>query len=325
MRPDRQFQGLNKIFWANVRTVSQTLGYTERTTRNIKIHRVLDMAKAFKTLDLRSDHVLHPDGYATELGTLLEAYFAYRAEVLNTYVEPRLMTAERAAAEFEHLQKSLKIVLPVPFNKQSGEKKRPAYLTGLVNLIVAANSDGYPFDAAPRALTTITHNGVPLRTLARRVDGCFTSTVNPTAIWEIKEYYYTTTFGSRLADGVYETLLDGMELEEIRENEKIDIKHLLVVDAHYTWWELGRSYLCRIIDMLHMGYIDYVLFGYEVIEQLPEIVREWVEIKRNTNISEFAQLQLFVPAGESSPQGAARGAAQQNSRWNRRCAGRDDH
>ena len=31
------------------------------------------------------------------------------------------------------------------------------------------------------------------------------------ALWEIKEYYYTTTFGSRVADGVYETLLDGLE------------------------------------------------------------------------------------------------------------------
>jgi len=30
-------------------------------------------------------------------------------------------------------------------------------------------------------------------------------------------YYYTTTFGSRVEDGVYETLLDGMELEELRE------------------------------------------------------------------------------------------------------------
>lgn len=24
----------------------------------------------------------------------------------------------------------------------------------------------------------------------------------------------------------------------------------------YTWWECGRSYLCRIIDMLHMGYVE---------------------------------------------------------------------
>ena len=31
---------------------------------------------------------------------------------------------------------------------------------------------------------------------------------------------------------------------------------------YYTWWQCGRSYLCRIIDMLHMGYVDEVLFGY---------------------------------------------------------------
>jgi hypothetical protein len=44
---------------------------------------------------------------------------------------------------------------------------------------------------------------------------------------EIKEYYHTTTFGSRDADGVYETLLNDIELED-------RIEHLLVVDAHYT-------------------------------------------------------------------------------------------
>ena len=65
-------------------------------------------------------------------------------------------------------------------------------------------------DYDPRELTTVTTDGFPLRTLARRVDGAFPSAVNPIAIWEIKEYYYTTTFGSRVADGVYETLLDGV-------------------------------------------------------------------------------------------------------------------
>jgi hypothetical protein len=115
-----------------------------------------------------------------------------------------------------------------------------------------------------------------LRTLARRVDGAFPKTVNPVAVWEIKEYYHTTTFGSRVADGVYETLLDGMELEELREHEAVEVKHYLIVDAHYTWWDCGRSYLCRIIDMLHMGYVDEVLFGREVVERLPGLVKEWV-------------------------------------------------
>ncbi|MDO9129868.1 MAG: hypothetical protein Q7U34_08380, partial [Anaerolineales bacterium] len=127
-------------------------------------------------------------------------------------------------------------------------------------------------------LTIITKDDLPVRTFARRVDGAFPSCVNPIAIWEIKEYYYTTTFGSRVADGVYESLLDGLELEELRKHEGINIKHYLIVDAHDTWWKQGKSYLCRIIDMLHMGYIDEVLFGYEVIERLPNLVKEWVEI-----------------------------------------------
>ncbi|MDE2976204.1 MAG: hypothetical protein OXU63_01645 [Acidobacteriota bacterium] len=115
-----------------------------------------------------------------------------------------------------------------------------------------------------------------MRTLARRVDGAFPSPVDPVAIWEIKEYYYTTTFGSRVADGVYETLLDGMELRELANAEGIRIRHYLMIDSHYTWWECGRSYLCRLVDMLHMGYVDEVFFGYEVIERLPGLVERWI-------------------------------------------------
>lgn len=100
-------------------------------------------------------------------------------------------------------------------NKQKGKKKAPAYLTGIINMLIENNSKGMPCDYDPRKLTTVTKNGVPLRTLARRVDGAFPNVVNPYAIWEIKEYYFTTTFGSRVADGVYETLLGGMELKEL--------------------------------------------------------------------------------------------------------------
>ncbi|MBI3629666.1 MAG: hypothetical protein HY217_08845, partial [Candidatus Rokubacteria bacterium] len=79
---------------------------------------------------------------------------------------------------------------------------------------------------------------------------------------------------------VYETLLDGMELEELREHEGVKILHYLMVDAHYTWWDCGKSYLCRILDMLHMGYVDEVLFGYEVIERLPTIVQQWCALAK---------------------------------------------
>ena len=54
----------------------------------------------------------------------------------------------------------------------------------------------------------------------------------------------------------------------------------MIVVSHFTWWVSGRSYLCRIIDMLNMGYVDEVLFGYEVVERLPGIVEKWVAIAR---------------------------------------------
>jgi hypothetical protein len=115
------------------------------------------------------------------------------------------------------------------------------------------------------------------------VDGAFPSAINPVALWEIKEYYHTTTFGSRVADGVYETLLDGMELEELRQSEGIHVKHYLILDDRFTWWECGRSYLCRVIDMLHMGYVDEVLFGRETLKRLPKLVKGWVrEVRRRS-------------------------------------------
>ena len=176
-------------------------------------------------------------------------------------------------------------------SKQSQEKKKPAYFTGIINMLIGANLGGLLCDYNPQELTTVTRNKTPFRTLARRIDGAFPGPVDPIAVWEIKEYYYTTTFGSRVADGVYETLLDGMELEELdnalRElptSEKTQpithIQHLLMVDAHYTWWVKGRSYLCRIIDMLHMGFVDEVLFGREVETRLPAIVKSWVKAYR---------------------------------------------
>lgn len=63
------------------------------------------------------------------------------------------------------------------------------------------------------------------------------------------------------------------------------IQHLLVVDDYFTWWECGRSYLCRLIDMLHMGYLDEVIFGREVVTRLPAVVAGWVEeLRRRENV-----------------------------------------
>lgn len=279
MKPDPRFRNLDKEFWANVRAISEASGYTVRNERRVKAHTLADMHAAMVAIGLQTTHLLSSEGHTTDLASKLEAYFRYRAELLNTTVASSLMNAHQAKAAYEEIKERYTPRRLVPMNKQRDEKRAPAFLTGIVNGIIEAHIGSLECQFDPQKLTSFTRDGAPLRTLARRVDGCFSRIVNPIALWEIKEYYYTTTFGSRIADGVYETLLDGLELEELRENEGIETQHLLIVDAHGTWWSSGgRPYLCRIIDMLHMGYIDDALFGDEVIERLPDIVKEWVEI-----------------------------------------------
>jgi hypothetical protein len=280
MKADKRFLNQPPKFWANVRSISQKVGYTLRGQGVIMVPSIQDMVEALRSIGLRHDHICDDRYRPTGLGIDLVCYFSHRARMLNEYVEPRLMDAEEAAKEFRTLRSSLKPKCPIPMNKQKGRKRKPAYLTGIVNMLIEHYSGKIECDYEPRELTTITSDGEPIRTLARWVDGAFPNVVNPIAVWEIKEYYYTTTFGSRVADGIYETLMDGMELSELYEHEDIKVLHYLMVDSHYTWWECGRSYLCRIIDILHMGYVDEVLFGREVIERLPDIVKEWVRLAK---------------------------------------------
>jgi hypothetical protein len=251
-----------KEFWAHVRTISQEVGYTERGKGTIKIPSLNGIKDKFAALGLSTMHIATEDDQLTNFGKLLFQYFEYRANILNNVVHSHLMNKDAAEIEFNQIKMQLNPQCPLPMNKQKAEKKNYAFLTGIVNMLVEANIGDVPCDYDPR-------------TLARRVDGAFPSVVNPIAIWEIKEYYYTTTFGSRVADGVYETLLDGMELEELHNAIQRKVQHILFIDDHFTWWECGRSYLCRMIDMLHMGYVDEVIFGREVLTRLPELAQEW--------------------------------------------------
>jgi len=273
-----EFQSQPKMFWAYVRTLSQQLGYTVRNKKQIKIPTIPELVMGSTALGLDASKLVTMAGSPTELGQELLKYFSYRAQVLNENVQFQLMNAEAAQQLYEQLLGKVLYPSPVPMNKQTGEKAKPSYFTAIINMLVADGISGADCNYSPMALTTVTLGGAAVRTLSRRVDGAFPGIVNPVAVWEIKEYYYTTTFGSRIADGVYETLVDGMELEELRESEGIDIKHYLMVDAYETWWEMGRSYLCRIVDMLHMRYVDEVLFGKEVVDRIPVITKEWTQI-----------------------------------------------
>lgn len=281
MKPNNKYTDLGLEFWANIKLLNQRLGYFERMTKenpkpDFVIPTVQQVKDTFVQEGLDFSKLVQGDKW-TGLGKTLTGYFQYRKKVLNTQVEPNLMDVKLAKALFIKMKNELRPKCPLPMNKQKGKKKGFAFFTGIINMLIEANAHGNPCNYDPKELTAITIGGFPVRALSRRIDGAFPSVINPVAIWEIKEYYYTTTFGSRVADGVYETLLDGFELKEVEENLNKKVKHYLMIDDHFTWWTLGRSYLCRIVDMLHMGFIDEALFGKEVVDRLPKLIKEWTK------------------------------------------------
>ncbi|NJL57645.1 hypothetical protein HC928_22830 [bacterium] len=280
MQANPTFLRNDPVFWAHIRTISEKIGYTYRRTHpyagQIRSYSASELVDAMQTMGLQTTHLVGSSAQPTPMATIIAAYTEHRASLLNNVVADYLMHAEQARTLYTQIVQHYPVHrLPV-MNRQTGAKKQPMYLTGIVNALIEYHVHGRPCDYDPKRLPTFTRAGIPIRTLSRRVDGCFPACVNPIALWEIKEYYHTTTFGSRIADGIYETLLDGMELAELHAREGVRVDHLLVVDSD-QWWLKGKSYLCRIIDLLHMGYVQEVLFGSEVVERLPVIVQAWCE------------------------------------------------
>ena len=275
MKANERFNRQELNFWADVRLISQLTGYTDRKTKAIKVPTIDEIVQEYERLDL-STFEIQDSGELTPYGSLLIDYFQYRSDILNKTVKNLLMNLDEAKSLFERLYQTYDHTnVPLPMNKQKGDKKQYAFFTCIINLLISNALNGKKCDYDPRNLTLITKNRRPYRTLSRRVDGCFPSSQDPVALWEIKEYYYTTTFGSRVADGVYETLVDGLELKELLSADKRKVFHYLMIDSYQTWWIQGRSYLCRMIDLLNMGMVDEILFGKEVVGRIPELVKDW--------------------------------------------------
>ncbi|SDI63408.1 hypothetical protein SAMN05421846_1112 [Chryseobacterium taeanense] len=280
MIPNAKFKNQSPEFWANIKLLNQRLGYTKKPNKTnpaggFVIPTKDNIKKVFIDEGLDYSKLINSENEYTELGNIIIEYIIYRSEVLSENVQNLLMDKHEAKELFYSIKESFTHSTPLPYNKQKDEKRDFAYLTGIVNMLITKYKGDFDCDFDPKELTAITQNGFPVRTLSRRLDGAFPSVINPKAVWEIKEYYYTTTFGSRVADGVYETQLDGWELLEVKNNLGIEIKHYLIVDDKFTWWVKGRSYLCRLIDSMHMGLVDEVIFGKEVISRIPELVMEW--------------------------------------------------
>ncbi|WP_371031293.1 hypothetical protein [Pseudoclavibacter sp. JSM 162008] len=304
MQADPRFRGQGISFWAYVRTITEALGSSVPRSGVISAFSIGDMQRALTKLE-RAIEPLGTPAHPSPLGAVLLDYFEYRADVLNNKVRHDLLVTEQAAELFDRVvnvtgavvdstsSRRLKTeagyveeptsvnyrvgnsIVPVPMNKQKGLMRQPSFLTGIVNLVIARELEGRPCDYDPRRLPVIDHDGTLYAAMSRRMDGSMPSTVNPLAMWEIKEYYYTTTFGSKISDAVYITALDGYERAEIEQTTQNNIEHLIIVDAFDTWWTKGKSYLCRMVDLVNMGKVDHLICGRETVEELPRLAQGW--------------------------------------------------
>lgn len=271
MQAFAEFRGMPSSFWAMVKFVSQELKYTKGGV--VRTYTEKEIANLLQSYDLKIDR--------RQIRNIVD-YSELRAATLNGFVRNNLMDAQTARAEFERLypiHSDNDFLCSLPMNKQKGEMRQIAYFTAIINILAecvireAGLFNGEKcFNDDPRSLMYVIDNGDVVGASSRRMDGAYPDIINPRMIWEIKEYYYTTTFGSRVADGVYETQLDGYELRDISDRTGRYVSHVLFVDGYKTWWEDGKSYLCRIVDMLNAGLVDEVIIGREVLDRWPDVL-----------------------------------------------------
>ena len=286
MKANKHYLNQESSFWGYIRFIGDRLGYSSRkegilTFSSEQIQECLEQYN----LDIDSETL-----------TNVVDYLKYRKDILTSFVEPHLMDLDEAESRYYELKRKLDstgkvYTSPQPMNKQKGNKRKLAFFTCAINLLTedainefnSANNSNIICDYDPHHLMYLTEDDDPRylkTTYSRRFDGAIPSLKSPAAIWEIKEYYYTTTFGSRIADGVYETQLDGYELKNTMGLTPIPT---FFIDGYTTWWGMGKSYLCRIIDTLHMGLVNEVIFGKEIYEAWPEKIQEYCQLQYNKN------------------------------------------
>lgn len=279
MQAFNEFIHKDASFWAFIKFISETLGYTERSQGIVKAYTVAELQSLCRKYNVNTDSQTINDAVM---------YSEMRAELLNNFAEPSLMNAETACAEFKNLLPAYKrknLHSALPMNKQKGAMRQVNYFTAIINILteltvreITGNCAEIGFDGDPRGLTFIwDENNNIIGASSRRFDGAFPSINSPLIVWEIKEYYYATTFGSRVADGVYETQLDGFEFKELYDRTGRKVFHVLFVDAYRTWWTQGKSYLCRLIDALNAGLVDEVIVGREVLTRWPALLHKIIK------------------------------------------------
>jgi hypothetical protein len=274
MYPQEEYLQQDSEFWAYVRLVSQQAGYQPRGDEIVKEYEEQDLQDAVESTGINGEPLFgdfSSDGL-TELGDDILDYLNYRSQQVEVALN-NIQTKEEARETFEEYRGDYELN-HVQYNRQGNDD--PLIFANTVNLVLEKVYGG-EFDPDPYELPTVLDDEKNLQlTFAKRLDGALPNNRNPIALWEVKEFYSSSTFGSRVADAIYEIMLLSQEAQSIEDQIGREIEMYLLTDGEQAWSK-GISYICRIIDILNMGYIDAAIFGKEVVEDWPEIVREWDE------------------------------------------------
>ena len=268
MKAFKKFQREDKSFWFFIRFISERLGYTDKKTKEVKKYTFAEV-----------DNICKSENLNMKVNQIQQAidYCDMRATAINTVIRPNLMNLQQVQLEYNRLFALGQYTKNFPMNKQRGAKKNVNFYAAIIIMLAetAAKAKNKDFDADPHGLVYFLNNQKIVGSSSRRLDGAYPSIYTPELVWEIKEYYYTTSFGSRIADAIYETQLDGYEFDEIYNRTGVKPHHVLFVDSQ-EWWNHGKSYLCRLIDALNQGLVDDVIFGREVFTEWPKILNDYM-------------------------------------------------
>lgn len=275
MYANERFAGYNTKFWSYVRLVSEQAGYQPHGEKLVKKYTKKDLSETVEKTGINGEQLLGglTTNNTTDLGEELLDYLNFRSDKVKQALD-KIRTKNQAFSDFEEYCGDY-VMETEQLNKQgSGEK---LIFANSVNLVLERET-GIDFNPNPRMLPTVLDSEKNLKTtLPKWPDGAFPTARNPLALWEVKEFYSSTTFGSRIADAIYEMMLFGEEVQTLQEETEQKIDLYLMTDG-YEAWKKGVSYICRIIDILNMEYIDAAIFGEEVFTQWPDIVNSWEKI-----------------------------------------------
>jgi hypothetical protein len=81
MKSETQFSNLDKEFWANIRLISQEVGYTQKKSKkskrdsSIKVPNLSEIIQCFEELNLSWKRISKDGTHPTEFGNTILSYF----------------------------------------------------------------------------------------------------------------------------------------------------------------------------------------------------------------------------------------------------------